>query len=76
MDLVAVLETMRMENFYVTHNKNKAKAVMCFSLNLLIALSPPETDLTKKTDTRSASLGARTLVTKGNSGYRSQKCET
>lgn len=67
MDLVAVLETMRMENFYVAHNKNKTKAVMCFSLNHLIALSLPETDLTKKTDTRSASLAARTLVTKGNS---------
>lgn len=76
MDLVAVLETMRVENFYVAHNKNKAKAVMCFSLNLLITLSLPETDLTKKTDTRSASLAARTLITKGNSAYRSQKCET
>lgn len=66
MDLVAVLEIMRMGNFYVAHNKNKAKAVMCFSLNLLLALSLPETDLTKK-NTRSATLVAWTLVKKGNS---------
>lgn len=66
MDLVAVLEIMRMGNFYVAHNKNKAKAVMCFSLNLLLALLLPETDLTKK-NTRSATLVAWTLVKKGNS---------
>lgn len=66
MDLVAVMEIMRMGNFYVAHTKNKAKAVMCFSLDLLLALSLPETDLTKK-NTRSASLVARTLVKKGNS---------
>lgn len=67
MDLVAVLEIMRMGNFYVAYNKNKAKAVMCFSLNLLLALSLPETDLTKKKNTRSATLVAWTLVKKGNS---------
>lgn len=31
-----MVKTMKMENSHVAHNKNKAKAEMSFSLNLLI----------------------------------------